>query len=255
MKKYLSIILILFMLCSQRLRASASEPDTIVETPIPPIEYKVKIKNFVLPVALITAGTIASQTDHKDIFHFDRSDYKSKDKPWDYIFLGGVASSMFLFDKYVEAGHQPFDQSMLLAFSAGLTLLPAYLIKENYAEQRPDGHWNSFPSGHAVTAFMIAHVLNKEFKDSNTWLAYSGYVLAAGVSSIRIIQNKHWVCDALAGAGIGILGTEIAYWIYFPVKNFIAGKWGNSFPKNIAFVPSIGNQAFCLNLNIKLATR
>jgi hypothetical protein len=55
----------------------------------------------------------------------------------------------------------------------------------------------------------------------------------------------------LAGAGIGILGTELAYWIYFPVRNFIAGKIHTTLGKNTSFTPLINRQELSLNLNIR----
>jgi membrane-associated phospholipid phosphatase len=252
MKKKLLTFFILCLFCTQYLLSSETAGDSIAKTsPFSPVEYKANLKDFILPVALISTGIVASQTNYKDIFPFERSNYKSNDNPWEYIFLGGVASSMFVFDRYVKASHKPFDQSLLLLGSAGLSIIPAYILKENYKEQRPDGGWNSFPSGHATTSFMIAHVLYKEFKDSNAWLAYGGYVIAAGITGSRIIQNKHWLCDGLAGAGIGILGTELAYWLYFPVRNFIAAKINPVWSENASLVPEIDTQALCLNLSIR----
>jgi hypothetical protein len=252
MKKQLLIVFLLCLFSVQRLLPSETTGDSIPETsPFAPVEYKVKLNNFILPTALITAGAIASQTGHKDIFPFERSNYRSKDNPWEYIFLGGIASSLFVFDHYVKANHKPFDRSMLLLGSAGLSIIPAYILKENYAEQRPDGGKNSFPSGHATTFFMVAHVLYKEFKNNNSWLAYGGYAIAAGITGSRIVQNKHWICDGLAGAGIGILGTELAYWLYFPVRNFIAAKISPVWGENTSFVPEINPQALCLNLKIR----
>jgi hypothetical protein len=238
-------------LCIQSLLSSEITSDSVLVSSFSPVEYKAGVKDFILPAALITTGVIVSQTNHKDIFPFERSRYKSNDNPWEYILLGGVASSLFVFDHYVKPNHKPFDQAMLLLGSAGLSVIPAYILKENYNEQRPDGGENSFPSGHATISFAVAHLLYKEFKNSNPWLSYGGYVIAAGITGSRIIQNKHWICDGLAGAGIGILGTELAYWLYFPVRNFIAAKISPAWSENISFVPSVNLQALCLNLHVR----
>jgi hypothetical protein len=252
MKKQLLTFCLLSLFCSQTLLSSETERDSILEiSPFSPVEYRAKVKDFILPAVLITTGVIASQTGNRDIFPFERSNYKSKDTPWEYILLGVTASSLFVFDRYKKATHKPFDQSMLLLCSVGLSVVPAYILKENYPEQRPDGGGNSFPSGHATTSFAVAHLLYKEFKSSNPWLAYGGYVIAAGITGSRIIQNKHWICDGLAGAGIGILGTELAYWLYFPVRNFIAAKISPVWSENTVFVPEVNPQALCLNLKIR----
>lgn len=215
------------------------------------VEYKTSVKNFILPVSLITVGVVASITDHKDILSFDRSNHKSGDSSWDYLLLGSVAGSMFVFDRFVDAEHHPFDQGLLLLASAGLSIIPAYIVKESYHSFRPDGGLKSFPSGHTVTGFMIAHVLNKEFKNSNPWIAYGGYIVASMVSISRIAMNKHWISDVLAGAGMGILGTELAYLLYFPIRNKIADRLNRKFNQDISFSPVFSEEAFGLSLSVK----
>ena len=78
--------------------------------------------------------------------------------------------------------------------------------------ERPDGSSNkSFPSGHTATAFAGAEFLWQEYKDKFIWYGISGYVVATGTRVFRIINNKHWLTDVAAGAGIAILSTKIAY--------------------------------------------
>ena len=251
MKQFI-LVCLSFSLLMNSFPAFSLENDSIKkEFYIPPVEYKAKLKDFILPAGLLTAGVVAVATDHRDIISFSRSDRKSGDASWDYLLLGGVAGSMFVFDQFIEAEHKPLDQSFLLLMSAGLSLVPSYVIKENYRAYRPDGGLNSFPSGHATTGFMIAHVLNKEFRNSNPWVAYGGYVIASAVSVSRIAMNKHWVCDVLAGAGIGILGTELAYLIYFPIRNKITESLNRKYNKDISLFPSVSAEAFSLSLNIK----
>jgi membrane-associated phospholipid phosphatase len=45
-------------------------------------------------------------------------------------------------------------------------------------------------------------------------LSISGYPIAIFTGVYRALNNKHWVGDVVAGAGFGILSTEIAYWLY-----------------------------------------
>ena len=35
--------------------------------------------------------------------------------------------------------------------------------------------------------------------------------MATTVGVMRVLNNRHWVSDVLAGAGIGILSTNLAY--------------------------------------------
>lgn len=79
--------------------------------------------------------------------------------------------------------------------------------------ERPDGSSNnSFPSGHTATAFAGAEFLWQEYKDQSIWYGIAGYVVATGTGLFRIYNDRHWLTDVAAGAGIGILCTKTAYW-------------------------------------------
>jgi membrane-associated phospholipid phosphatase len=81
--------------------------------------------------------------------------------------------------------------------------------------ERPDGSANnSFPSGHTATAFCGAEFLWQEYKDVNILYGISGYVVAAGTGFFRMYNNRHWLSDVVMGAGIGIISTKMAYWMY-----------------------------------------
>ena len=82
----------------------------------------------------------------------------------------------------------------------------------------------------------------KEFKDSNPWLAYSGYALATLVAGSRLYNNRHWVSDVLAGAGFGILSVELSYLIYFPVRNAVARRINTRGAKNLVISPVVSEQ-------------
>ena len=86
-------------------------------------------------------------------------------------------------------------------------------IKYTAKEERPDGSTcNSFPSGHTATAFMAATILHKEYGLTRSlWYSFGGYTVATGIAAFRVMNNRHWVSDVLAGAGIGILSTELGY--------------------------------------------
>lgn len=205
--------------------ASGENRDSVVYNPIPLVEYRADWKNFVLPAALITTGVIFSQTDNQDVFDLNRSDRNPHSTYFDDFFAAAIGPSIFLFDLAAEGKHHPVDQVFLLGGSYALSLGPALLLKHFYDSPRPVGdEKDSFPSGHTAAAFTGAHVMYKEFKDSNRWIAYSGYVMASAVGIFRMANNRHWLCDVLAGAGLGIIGTELAYLIYFPLRNWVVEK-------------------------------
>ena len=88
-------------------------------------------------------------------------------------------------------------------------------LKHITHEQRPDGSdYYSFPSGHTAEAFLSAEFMWQEYKDVSPWLGASGYLMAAATGYLRMYNNKHWLNDIIAGAGIGIASTKFAYWLY-----------------------------------------
>lgn len=96
------------------------------------------------------------------------------------------------------------------------------ILKSTGNVERPDGtSKNSFPSGHTATAFMGAEFLYQEYKDVSIWYGISGYLVATGTGLFRMYNDRHWLTDVAAGAGIGILSTKIAYWLHPFIKRTI----------------------------------
>ncbi len=95
-------------------------------------------------------------------------------------------------------------------------------IKYSSRVMRPDGtSRNSFPSGHTATAFMNATFLHKEYGHVNSLYSILGYSMSTYTGISRSLNNRHWLSDILAGAGIGILSTELGYLI---VDSFYKNK-------------------------------
>ena len=88
------------------------------------------------------------------------------------------------------------------------------LSKHTTNVTRPDGSDNhSFPSGHTATAFMMATMLSKEYGHLSPWVGIGAYSVATTTGLMRVVNNKHWLSDVLTGAGIGIISTELGYWV------------------------------------------
>lgn len=106
------------------------------------------------------------------------------------------------------------DRTLILATSYLIMGATVNGIKSMTTELRPDGSSaNSFPSGHTATAFMGAEFLRQEYKQVSVWYGITGYAVAAGTGLFRVYNDRHWLTDVAAGAGIGILSTKIAYWV------------------------------------------
>jgi len=97
--------------------------------------------------------------------------------------------------------------------SGAILLSIVQAAKYTFKRERPDGRaFNSYPSGHTATAFMFAQMLHKEYGETvSPWISVAGYGMAATTGIFRVISNRHWVSDVLAGAALGIFSTEIAY--------------------------------------------
>ena len=100
------------------------------------------------------------------------------------------------------------------AFSALLMGSVVFSLKQTTHVMRHDGsNDHSFPSGHTATAFMTATMLAKEYGHKSPWIGIGAYSVATAMGLMRMANNKHWLSDVLTGAGIGILSTELGYYL------------------------------------------
>lgn len=88
-------------------------------------------------------------------------------------------------------------------------------LKKSIKESRPDkSSNNAFPSGHTAIAFTAASILHKEFGETTSpWISFGAYGIATATGVLRATHSRHWAGDILAGAGIGVLSTELGYYL------------------------------------------
>lgn len=104
------------------------------------------------------------------------------------------------------------NRSILLFKSEVIMMALVYPIKYFVNEPRPDGsEYKSFPSGHTAQAFVAATFMHEELKHKSIWYSIGAYTIASSVGAFRLLNNRHWTSDVLAGAAIGIISTKIAY--------------------------------------------
>ena len=114
----------------------------------------------------------------------------------------------------VEARSDWAHFALNAALSTAVTAVTTYSLKQVVREERPDGtDVHSFPSGHSSIAFAGAHVLFKEFHQRQPWICVVGYAVASYTAVDRVCRNRHRWGDVAAGAAIGILSTELSYWL------------------------------------------
>ncbi len=186
--------------------------DTIVKK-----EEKLTYRCFIIPAALITAGSILKlnpiqkdlQQDSKT--RFGKNFHTKIDDYLQFVPAAQVLTGDLLGFKSKHC----FKQKVVnLAISNALVGGVTFIAKKSANDLRPDGSANnSFPSGHTATAFNNATILFLEYKDSNIWYASSGFLFAAATGALRVANNRHWSGDVAAGAGIGMsIGLIVHYW-------------------------------------------
>jgi membrane-associated phospholipid phosphatase len=89
-------------------------------------------------------------------------------------------------------------------------------LKRYTAEPRPYNpqDLSSFPSSHTSQAFLTATLLHEQYGRQYPWLSVSGYAVATATGAMRVLGNKHWATDVLAGAAIGFLSAETVWHAY-----------------------------------------
>lgn len=196
---------------------------------------KFNFKPLIIPTVLMTFGVIGLESDSlKDLNLIIREEVTenidekfSIDDFSQYI----PATSVYALNNLgIKGKNNLRDRSIILGTSYLIMASSVLSLKTITKVERPDkSGFNSFPSGHTATAFMGAEFLWQEYKDVSVWYGISGYLIATGTGFFRIYNNKHWLTDVTMGAGIGILSTKIAYWIYpFVDKHIFKSKNSNS---------------------------
>lgn len=137
------------------------------------------------------------------------------------------------------------DRSAIYLMSNLILNSSCQIIKHATKVARPDGSsFTSFPSGHTSEAFASAEFLRQEYKSISPWYGIAGYGIAAATGYMRMYNNKHWLSDVVAGAGIGIASTKLSYWLYPKIKNLIFKKQAGQ----TMIMPFYSNNTFGLGM-------
>jgi hypothetical protein len=125
---------------------------------------------------------------------------------------GGVYASVFVVSMFAggRLAHGQRFRAMTYDLLDAMLVNGAYtqLLKAAVGRERPDGsNDKSFPSGHASNAFALASVAERHYG----WkVGAPAYALAAAVGYSRIVRDKHYLSDVVAGASLGyIVGRTV----------------------------------------------
>ncbi|EAZ96796.1 hypothetical protein FBBAL38_05215 [Flavobacteria bacterium BAL38] len=179
-----------------------------------------KVKPFIIPSALITFGVLGIESDgikslNAEISAEVKEHIDQKLTIDDFSQYLPAASVYGLNVLGIKGKHNFKDRTIILGTSYLLLTSTVMPLKSITKVDRPDGSSNnSFPSGHTATAFAGAEFLWQEYKDVSVWYGISGYLVASGTGFFRMYNNRHWLTDVAAGAGIGIVSTKLAYLLH-----------------------------------------
>jgi hypothetical protein len=229
-----SIFTVLFLFST--ILSGLSQSDSVkIQKP----QTKQFLKQQILPLSLITAGALLNIGNIKETIH-DHTPMTNNgiDDYLQYV----PAAEMYVFDAFgVKHQNTVFNQTKYLLISQLASSIIIHSLKKITNVTRPTGAPESFPSGHTTCAFVSATVLFHEFKDTDPWLAYSGFVVATATGCLRMTNNAHWLPDVVAGAGIGILTANVVYWLE-PLKKLQI----HSDKKKVSFIPMVGYKSASL---------
>jgi hypothetical protein len=199
--------------------ANAQQNDSITKIDSTSHQLKFNYKQLIIPGVLIGYGVIGLESDQLLSFNSQikkevTEDIDNKITIDDFSQYAPAASVYALNAFGVKGKNNMRDRSVIFVTSYAIMATTVLGLKSLVHEERPDGSSNnSFPSGHTATAFAGAEFLWQEYKDKSIWYGIAGYAVATGTGLFRIYNNRHWLTDVAAGAGIGILSTKIAYWM------------------------------------------
>lgn len=216
-------------------------------------DCKLSFSSYILPISLIAVGSSISGSGFERDLQSDIRNSVGNDfncEADDYI-VHVPTAEIFFFDLIGFKAKNNFFQKakyFTIANLASQSLVQS--LKYSTDKLRPNGdNRESFPSSHTNIAFTNATVLYHEYKDTNSFIAYSGYIFAVSTGALRIMNNNHWTGDVLAGAGIGILCADLVYQ-FEPLKDW--HPFGLGEENNIYAFPEFGNDSYGLSVIIDL---
>lgn len=109
--------------------------------------------------------------------------------------------------------------------SAALNAAFTETLKSAVHEIRPDrtSH-NSFPSRHTSWAFTASSVVSRECYRYSPWWGTGAQTAATLVGLQRVRARRHYASDVIAGAALGIVSTQISYWLAGKIFHSSASK-------------------------------
>ncbi|MDB5235127.1 MAG: hypothetical protein JWR44_2120 [Hymenobacter sp.] len=212
--------------------------------------YKSKLVRAVaIPAVMIGYGAITAQGDagiNRQGREFVQKQFRPVNTMIDntviflpYLELGAVALAG------IESHNDRINTLLIIGKGELIMLASTFAVKYISHETRPNRDDNlSFPSGHTAQAFLAASIVHTEFREKSQWYGVGAYTIATSVAALRMINDKHWQSDVVAGAGFGILSAHLAYLSH-------RNRWGRkSIGRDVGMAPAyFGNGASGMSIS------
>lgn len=218
MKIFSSVLIILFLYMPLQGRSQDSSV-VIPNTKEVSVRWYKKnpYKAFIAPTVLVGLGVLMIKNPVYDRFNFYHDLFKvfpgfKGTKVDNYLIFAPYAELALLNISKIPCENDLINTSLLIAKSELIMAGLVFGLKYVTHIQRPNKqNYYSFPSGHTAEAFVAATIVNREFRYKSPWIGVGAYGVAVSVGMFRMLNDKHWLSDVLAGAGIGILSANLAY--------------------------------------------
>ena len=170
----------------------------------------------IAPVLFIAAGLCTLDDDNDDNYEVQevRNRYipNFRHHADDYLQYSPIMIVYGLNWLGVKGKNDFANRTAILIKSEMMVAILTFSLKRITAIPRPDTkELTSFPSGHTAQAFAAATFMAREYGHKSIWYSIGAYTVAAGVGTMRVMNNRHWISDIMVGAGIGILSTNLVY--------------------------------------------
>ncbi len=184
--------------------------------------YRLKFswQQTIIPSTFLISGCLLTSADANS-FKNQVKDYRNihypnfKTKVDNYLEFTPLVLSYGLEFCGMKPRHDILQRTLIIAKSQIISNSLSNIIKYSTKLLRPDrSSYNSFPSGHTIQAFSMATVLSLEYGKKYKWVPFASYAIATSVGIMRMLNNRHYLCDVVAGVGIGIFSTKISYWTH-----------------------------------------
>ncbi|WP_201987266.1 phosphatase PAP2 family protein [Hymenobacter rubidus] len=207
-------------------QAQQVQLDSAVAATRPALQLRATALRIAVPSALIAVGVLAHSPTYNQTLYQAKQDFQVETQE---AFAGFDAHGVDDYTRHVPlavayglmaTGHKGertavgFTLIYLLAHELDEGVVSN--LKRITAEARPYSaeDLTSFPSSHTSQAFLTATLLHEQYGHQYPWVSVSGYAVATATGAMRVLGNKHWATDVLAGAAIGFLSAETVWRVY-----------------------------------------